>query len=87
MYRAFGLLQTASDLTLGETATRLQAKFPGYSVTLNEAQITVAKGDWEIELLLNGGDRFYQLIAPVLILRTKTLVNEQRPQVRTRPPR
>ena len=54
MYRAFGLLQTASDLTLGEAATRLQAKFSGYSVTLNEAQITVAKGDWEIELLLNG---------------------------------
>ena len=54
MYRAFGLLQAASDLTLDEVAVRLRAKFPGYSVAQNAGQITVAKGDWEIELRLNG---------------------------------
>ena len=53
MYRAFGLLQAASDLTLEEVAVRLRAKFPGYSVAQNAGQITVAKGDWEIELRLN----------------------------------
>ena len=54
MYRAFGLLQAASDLTLDEVAVRLRAKFPGYNVVQNAGQITVAKGDWEIELRLNG---------------------------------
>ena len=53
MYRAFGLLQFTSDLSLEEAVTRLRAKFPGYAVSQNDRQITVAKDAWEIELRLN----------------------------------
>src|SRR5437763_20485 len=53
MYRAYGLLQPGSDFTLDAAAERLRAKFPGYAVTRNGPQITLSKGDWEIELLLN----------------------------------
>ena len=53
MYQAFGLLQPTSNFTLDEAAKRLTNKFPGYAVTRSGEQITVAKGDWEIELRLN----------------------------------
>ncbi len=53
MYRAFGLLQAATDLTLDEVAVRLRAKFPGYGVGMSPGLITVAKGDWDIQLRLN----------------------------------
>ena len=48
MYRAFGLLQSNSDFTLDEATARLGGKFPGYNITRNGEQITVAKDDWEI---------------------------------------
>jgi len=53
MYQAFGLLRPTNNFTLDEAATRLRAKFPGYTVTRSGEQITIAKGEWEIELRLN----------------------------------
>ena len=55
MYRAYGLLQPGSDFAAGEAVARLRSRFPGYDVALNGDQITVSKGDWEIELKLTGG--------------------------------
>jgi len=55
MYRAFGLLQPGTDFALDQASARLAAKFPGYSVARRGDQITVAKGDWEIELALVAG--------------------------------
>src|SRR5262245_22351726 len=55
MYRAYGLLQSGTDFTLEAAATRLTSKFPGYSVTSRGQQITVSKGDWEIELAVFSG--------------------------------
>jgi hypothetical protein len=54
MYRAYGLLQPGSDFTLEEAEQRLTAKFPDATVRRAGDQITTAKGDWEIELRLNG---------------------------------
>ena len=68
MYRAFGLLQAASDLTLDEVAVRLRAKFPDYSVSLNAGQVTVAKGDWEIELRLN--------VEPIVLVESAELAEK-----------
>ena len=56
MYRAFGLLQSTTNFTPEEAATRLGAKFPGHSITRNGDQISVANDDWEIELLLKVGE-------------------------------
>jgi hypothetical protein len=53
MYRAYGLLQPSSDFSLDAAIQRLSAKFPEYLIARNGPQITVAKGDWEIQLLLN----------------------------------
>jgi hypothetical protein len=53
VYRAYGLLQPRSDFTLDEAAARLAARFPGYAVTRTGDQLTVSKGDWEIELRVN----------------------------------
>ena len=53
MYRAHGLLQPDTDYTTAEAVTRLKAAFPTFSVTANGEQVTVSKGDWEIELRLN----------------------------------
>jgi hypothetical protein len=53
MYRAYGLLPPGSDFSLGEAFSRLQARFPGYSLTTAGDQITITKDDWEIELWLN----------------------------------
>jgi len=55
MYRAYGLLLSDTDFTLEAAAARLTAKFPGCSVTRGGEQITVSKGDWEIELALVSG--------------------------------
>lgn len=55
MYRAYGLLQSNTDFSLGEAAARLTAKFPGYSVLLRGEQITVSKGDWQMELAVVTG--------------------------------
>ena len=53
MYRALGLLQPNTDYTTAEAVKRLRAQFPTFNVAANGEQVTVAKGDWEIELLLN----------------------------------
>lgn len=53
MYRAYGLLQPGSDFSLEAAEGRLRARFPGYTVARKGEQITVSKGDWEIELRLN----------------------------------
>src|SRR5437763_428083 len=53
MYRAYGLLQSSTDFTLNEVEKRLKAKFAGCMTTRTGNQITIAQGDWEIELLLN----------------------------------
>ena len=55
MYRAYGLLQPGSDFDLEQAKARLTAKFPGYSVTRNGDQITISKGDWEMEMALVTG--------------------------------
>lgn len=55
MYRAYGLIQPGSPFTLEEAATRLRARFPDAVVTHAGAQVTVQKGDWSIELMLNAG--------------------------------
>lgn len=54
MYRAYGLLQPGSDFTLEEAEKRLTARFPDATVRRAGDQITVVRGDWEIELRLNG---------------------------------
>ncbi len=53
MYRAYGLLTPASSFTVDEARTRLAARFPDAAVTLAGGQVTVARGDWEMELLVN----------------------------------
>jgi hypothetical protein len=53
MYRAYGLLQPASDFTLDAAEARLRTSFPDATVSRSGDQISVVKGDWEIELLLN----------------------------------
>jgi hypothetical protein len=56
MYRAFGLIKPDSDFNLDGAIARLTPRFPGYSITRTGDQITVAKGDWEIEMALVSGD-------------------------------
>lgn len=56
MYRALGLLKSDTDFTVGEAHARLTAKFPGFTVTRDGDQITVASGDWWIALALVTGD-------------------------------
>jgi hypothetical protein len=53
MYRAYGLLPPGNPFSLEEAAARLRARFPDAVVTHAGNQVTVQKGDWEIELLLN----------------------------------
>ncbi|MFO0795927.1 MAG: hypothetical protein U0804_00540 [Gemmataceae bacterium] len=53
MYRAYGLLPPGNPFNLEEAAARLRARFPDAVVTQAGAQVTVQKGDWEIQLLLN----------------------------------
>lgn len=55
MYRAMGLLQANTDFTLEEALGRLQAKFPGDSVTRNGETIVVARGEWWIAVALVSG--------------------------------
>jgi hypothetical protein len=55
MYRAYGLLKPDSEFTLQQLMARLTPRFPGYSITRNGDQITIAKGDWEIEMALVAG--------------------------------
>jgi hypothetical protein len=55
MYRAYGLLQSGTDFDLDLAASRLAAKFPGYSVTRNGDLVTVAQGDWWIALAVVSG--------------------------------
>lgn len=56
MYRAYGLLQPTSEFALDVAETRLHAAFPDAAVTRNGDQISVVKGDWEIEVMLNAAD-------------------------------
>jgi hypothetical protein len=53
MYRAFGLLQPATDFTMEEAEKRLRTRFPGYSVSRSGEQISISKDSWEFELRLN----------------------------------
>ena len=53
MYRAYGLLQPNCDYTTAAAVKRLRAEFPTYSVAAAGERVTVSKGDWGIELLLN----------------------------------
>jgi hypothetical protein len=53
MYQAYGLLQSGTDYTSDEAATRLRGRFPGYTVTRTGDQVIVSKPDWEIQLWLN----------------------------------
>lgn len=55
MYRVYGLIPPGSDLTIQTLLPRVRAEFPTSTVTLNGRQITVARGDWEFELLEHGG--------------------------------
>jgi len=56
MYRAFGLLKPDSDFNLDQAISRLTTRFPGYSIARRGNQLTLSKGDWEIELALVTGD-------------------------------
>ncbi len=53
MYSAFGLLTPNSDFTMTEAAHRLRAKFPSYTVELQDETLAVSAVDWEIHLTLN----------------------------------
>lgn len=53
MYRAYGLLQASTDFTLDEAVNRLKARFPGFTITRDGSQVTIAKDDWEIFLIEN----------------------------------
>ncbi len=53
MYSAFGLLTPNSDFTMTEAAQRLRAKFPSYTVELQDETLAVSAVDWEIHLTLN----------------------------------
>jgi hypothetical protein len=55
MYRAFGLLKPDSDFNLDQAVARLTPRFSGYAITRRYDQVTIAKGDWEIELALVTG--------------------------------
>ena len=55
MYRAYGLLKPDSDFNLDLAIARITPRFPGYSITRTGDQITISKGDWEIELALVSG--------------------------------
>jgi hypothetical protein len=55
MYRAYGLLKPDSDFSLELAIDRLTPRFPGYSITRTGDQITISKGDWEIEIALVEG--------------------------------
>jgi hypothetical protein len=55
MYRAFGLLKSDSNFNLDQAVAQLTPRFPGYTVTRKADQVTIAKGDWEIELALVTG--------------------------------
>jgi hypothetical protein len=57
MYRAIGLLQPNADFTMEGAFARLQARFPGYTVTQSGATVTVAKGDWWIAVALVTGSQ------------------------------
>jgi hypothetical protein len=52
MYRAYGLLQPDSPFTLADAEVRLRDRFPDAAVSRAGDQVTVERGDWEIELLL-----------------------------------
>lgn len=51
MYRAFGLITPSARVSAESLVAPLKAAFPDSSVTLAGRQITIAKGDWEFELL------------------------------------
>ena len=55
MYRAMGLLQANTDFSLEEAQVRLQAKFPGDTVSRNGETIVVARGEWWIAVALVSG--------------------------------
>lgn len=51
MYRAYALVAPSATVTPQSLVPLLAAAFPDSSVTLNGKQITIARGDWEFELL------------------------------------
>ena len=55
MYRAFGLLKQNSDFGLDQAIARITPRFPGYSITRAGDQVSIVKGDWEMELALVTG--------------------------------
>jgi hypothetical protein len=55
MYRAYGLLKPDSDFNLEQAIALLMPRFAGYSIARNGEQITISKGDWEIEIALATG--------------------------------
>ncbi len=55
MYHACGLIKPDTDFSVQEAFTRLKAKFPDFSVTCEGEQITIAKGDWWIALVVVSG--------------------------------
>lgn len=55
MYRAYGLLKPGSDFNLESALDRLTQRFPDYTIARTGDQITISKGDWEIEVALVSG--------------------------------
>jgi hypothetical protein len=55
MYRAFGLLKPDSDFNLERAVSRLETQFPGHKIARTGDQITIAKGDWAMEMAVVTG--------------------------------
>jgi|SRR5579872_933843 len=55
MYRAYGLLKPDSDFNVDQAIARLTPRFPGFAINRMGDQITISKGDWEIQLALVTG--------------------------------
>ena len=55
MYHAFGLLLPSSDFTLAAAAQKLAARFPGFAVAQDGAQVKLARADWDMSLTLEDG--------------------------------
>lgn len=51
MYRVYALVPPGSDLTIQALLPKVRAEFSTATVTLNGQQITIARGEWEFELL------------------------------------
>jgi hypothetical protein len=55
MYRALGLLQPNTDFDLDAAGARLAERIPGSTASRSGDVVTIAKGDWSINIALVTG--------------------------------